>query len=108
MHRRLIRHDAVEEDLLDIAAYVANHDIAAAKRLLDAVELTFTWICQFPLAGKRIRTPRTHLAEIRMTPVQGFRDYLIFFLPSKNEVKILYVIHGARNIPKLLTQDQRN
>ena len=108
MHRRLVRHEAVEEDLLDIAAYIATDNVEAARRLLDAVELTFTWVCQFPLAGKRIRTPRTHLAGIRMIPVQGFREYLIFYLPSENEVKVLYVIHGARNIPILLTQDQRN
>ena len=74
MPRRLIRHDTVDEDLLEIARYVAADNVEAARRLLDAVELTFNWICQFPLAGKRIRTPRTQLAGIRMTPVQGFRD----------------------------------
>ena len=43
MHRRLVRHDAVEEDLLDIATYVAADNIEAAQRLLDAIELTFNW-----------------------------------------------------------------
>lgn len=108
MPRRLIRHDTVEEDLLEIARYVAADNVEAAQRLLDAIELTFNWICQFPLAGKRIRTPRTQLVGIRMTPVQGFRDYLVFYLPSEKEIKILYVIHGARSIPKLLVQDQRS
>ena len=108
MHRRLVRHDAVEKDLLDIATYVAADNVEAAQRLLDAIELTSNWICQFPLAGKRIRTARTQLAGIRMTPVQGFRDYLVFYVPSEKEIRVLYVIHGARSIPKLLVQDQRS
>lgn len=107
MHRRLVRHDAVEGDLLDIARYVAADNIEAAQRLLDAVELTFNWICQFPLAGKRIRTKQTRLAFVRMTPVQGFRNYLVFYVPSESEIKVVYVVHGARSIPNLLVQDPR-
>jgi len=107
MLKRLTRHHAVEEDLLKIATYVAGDNVLAAQRLLDAVELTFDWICQFPLTGKRIRTPDTQLVEVRMTPIQGFRNYLVFYVPGENEVRILYVFHGARSIPDLLAQDQR-
>jgi plasmid stabilization system protein ParE len=42
-----------------------------------------------------------------MTPIQGFRNYLVFYVPGENEVRILYVFHGARSIPDLLAQDQR-
>ncbi|MDA7657711.1 type II toxin-antitoxin system RelE/ParE family toxin [Verrucomicrobia bacterium] len=107
MPKKLIRHHAVEEDLLRIATYVASDNVVAAQRLLDAVELTFNWICQFPLARKGIRTPDTQLVEVRMTPVQGFRNYLVFYVIGENDVKILYVFHGARSIPDLLEQDQR-
>jgi len=34
--------------------------------------------------------------------VPGFKKYLIFYLPTKPEVQILAVLHGARDLSSVL------
>lgn len=34
--------------------------------------------------------------------VPGFENYIVFYLPTMAEVQILAVLHGARDLPRLL------
>lgn len=46
---------------------------------------------------------------IRMIPVRPFRNYLVFYMPLSGNagVRILYVLHGARDISELFKKDSR-
>ncbi len=59
---RIDRHFAVvEQDLPDIYTFIAEHDPAAAERVLDAVEETFRQLARHPDSG----VPSGPLGEYR-------------------------------------------
>ena len=106
---RIERHPAVTgEDLPDIYAFIAKDDAAAAGRVLDAIGGTFTLLAREPEAGMRYRTRSARLGGLRMIPVAGFRNYLVFYRVAGGSIRILYVAHGARNLARLFPEDRRD
>ena len=70
---RIDRHFAVvEQDLPDIYTFIAEHDPAAAERVLDAVEETFRQLARRPDCGVPYATRNRKLRRLRMFPVSGF------------------------------------
>jgi toxin ParE1/3/4 len=98
----------VQTDLPEIYAYISKADVAAADRVLDAAEQTFEHLTRHPLSGVVYRAKPVHVAELRMIPVNGFPKYLVFYTVGPNVVRILYVVHSARNLPQLFAEDRRN
>lgn len=45
---------------------------------------------------------------MRMLPVNGFTNYLIFYRIDAEAVRILYVVHGARHLPRLFRGEIRS
>jgi hypothetical protein len=39
---------------------------------------------------------------MRRWPIQGFDNWLIFYLPRRDGVEIVHIVHGARDIAQLL------
>ena len=105
---RIERHPAViEEDLPGIYAYIARDDPAAAERVLDAVEATLRQLVTQPLSGVIFRTRNSRLTGVRMLPVAGFENYLVFYRAEPEAVRLLYVVHGARHLPRLFRREPR-
>jgi toxin ParE1/3/4 len=93
------RHPAVlADDLPEIYGYIARDNPAAAERVLDAVEATFNLLAQEPEAGVAYPTRNPKLRGLRMLPVIGFRNYLVFHRFAGGSVRVLYVAHGARHL----------
>jgi plasmid stabilization system protein ParE len=42
-----------------------------------------------------------------MLPVNGFPDYLLFYRLEAEAVRVLYVVHGARHLPRLFRSEPR-
>ena len=106
---RIKRHSAVvEQDLPDIYAFIAQHDPAAAERVLDAVEATFRQLTQQPDCGVPYPTRNRKLQGLRMFPVTGFHNYLVFYRVETEAVHILYVTHGARRLFRLFRHESRD
>ena len=40
-------------------------------------------------------------------PSPSFKNYLIFYRPADDEIRILYVFHVARDVPPLMAADVR-
>jgi toxin ParE1/3/4 len=51
---------------------------------------------------REFRNP--HLAGIRQWRIPGFEKYLIFYRPLEDGIEILRVLHGARDIRRILEQ----
>jgi toxin ParE1/3/4 len=101
---RLERHAAViAEDLPHIYASVARDNPAAAERVLDAVEATFEQLTRQPECGVTYRSRDRKLPDVRMLPV----NYLVFYRIEAQAVRILYVVHGARHLPRFFRQEPR-
>ena len=105
---RLERHPAViGDDLPGIYAHIARDNPAAAERVLDAVAATFAQIAAQPESGVPYPTRNTQMKAIRMLPVSGFNNYLVFYRIDGDAVRVLYVVHGARHLPRLFQQERR-
>jgi len=42
------------------------------------------------------------LSGVRSWVVPGFENYVIFYLPTQDEVQILAVLHGARDLSRAM------
>lgn len=105
---RIERHSAViEEDLPAIYEHIAQDDPLAAERVLKAVGATFELISDQPECGVVYRTRNRKLQSIRMLPVTGFLNYLVFYRAEGEIVRILYVVHGARHLLRLFRREVR-
>lgn len=103
-------HPAVEEvDLVEIASYIAQDDPDAARRVVAAVHEMFRLLARHPLLGTEYSPLRRTLKGIRMIPVTEFRNYLIYFrpLPANAGVRILYVLHAARDATAFAREHRR-
>jgi plasmid stabilization system protein ParE len=105
---RIDHHSAVvEQDLPGIYTFIAEHDPAVAERVLDAVEETFRQLARHPDCGVSYPTRNRKLRRVRMLPVNGFPNYLVFYRVETASIRILYVTHGARHLLRLFRQESR-
>ena len=90
---------AARRDLAYIAAYIKLDDVDSALRFRSAVEHELELLRIHPFLGYRrhFRTP-----GLRSWRISGFEDYLIFYLPCDTSVEIVRVLHGARNLQRIL------
>lgn len=93
---RVLKTPEAELDLIEIAAYIEADNPAAAERLLDKFAEKFRLLSDFPGLGRT----REELAEsLRSFPVG---NYIIFYLPLVDGIEVIRVLHGARNIRRLM------
>ena len=105
---RLDRHPAViGDDLPGIYAHIARDNPAAAERVLDAVAVTFAHIAAQPESGVQYPTRNPQMKAVRMLPVSGFSNYLIFYRIEADAVRVLYFVHGARHLLRLFQRERR-
>jgi toxin ParE1/3/4 len=66
-----------------------------------AVTRTLLQIIQRPRAGSPCRFKAAELAGIRRVAVSGFPKHLIFYQFQGDEVVVLRIVHGARDLEGL-------
>ena len=98
---RLLVNERVDADLDDIADYIARDDVDAALRFYDAARRAFHFLSDYPGAGARHPQSDPRLADMRVWPISRFRNYLVCYLPVADGVRILRVIHGARDVRRV-------
>lgn len=98
----VLRRPQAEQDLEDIALYLGQNSPAAATRFLDAAERTCGQLATMSGLGAPFALTNPSLQGLRHCSVQGFRNYLIFYLPIDDGIEVVRVLHGARDIPGML------
>lgn len=83
---------AAEEDLKEIWTYVAEHNTAAANKLIKEITRRFIILRDQPHMG---REQDKLLVNLRSFAV---KNYLIFYQPLEGGIEILRVLHGSRDI----------
>jgi toxin ParE1/3/4 len=58
-------------------------------------------ILKHPRSGAPCRFSPTELRGIRRVPISGFPKHLVFYSIKDNDVLILRVLHGARDLETL-------
>jgi toxin ParE1/3/4 len=94
---------AADTDLDDQAAYLAREaSLDVALRFYDAAAATFEEIARMPGLGERRPTANPRLEGLRVRRIRGFEKHLIFYRPVADGIEIVRVLHGARDIDRLL------
>jgi toxin ParE1/3/4 len=106
MKRRYFLAADADEDFtqccLDLAARAGEE---VAERFFEAVRESCERIAAMPEIGRSQETYSPKLVGMRRWHVKGFDKFLIFYRILPDEIEILRIVHGARDLPTLLADD---
>jgi toxin ParE1/3/4 len=89
------------DDVRDIVAYIATDNPEAASRFVPALEETYAQLEALPGMGSVRHFRRKDLQGVRIIPVTGFERYLLFYTALGTHVKVLRILHAARDFPTI-------
>ena len=101
MNRKILKRRLAAQDIVELAAYIAQDSIQAAERFLEATENAFHFLAESPGAGARRTFKDPDLSDIRMWPIRGFDKHLVFYREDPSGIEVIRVLHAARDIPAL-------
>lgn len=88
----IIRTPAADDDLFDIWLFIAQDNEAAATRTLQKIKKSLDRLARQPRAGR----DRSELApDLRSFAI---RPYVIFYRVIDDDIELVRVLHGARDI----------
>ncbi len=92
---RATKRPEADADLFEIALYIAQDDVGASDRFIDALAKKFELLARHPEMGRL----RPELApELRSFPVG---NYVIFYRATRGGIEVIRVLSAARDIPSL-------
>lgn len=94
-----------QKDLDQIHAHISGDNPDAADRVLEAALATFEALAKMPGMGRPRTFKHSGLSGLRSFRAEGFRNYLIFYRPAAAGVEIVRVLHGARDLDQLFSDD---
>jgi toxin ParE1/3/4 len=89
------------DDMRSIVAYIATDNPDAALRFVPALEETYAQLVALPGLGSVRHFGRKDLQGVRIIPVTGFEHYLLFYRATRTHVKVLRILHAARDFPTI-------
>ncbi len=104
---RILYDSSVLEELILLAGYIADDNEEAAQEFLDACDATFRFLAENRYSGARRSFSNPELQEVRMWRVKGFEKHLVFYKPLEESIRILHVIHSARDWRSLFDDEAR-
>jgi len=98
---RLVVRAQADRDLDELAEFIGRDSPSAAYGLLDAAVETFEHLVETPEMGSPRDFARKGMEGIRVWPVRGYPNHLIFYRVSADAVEVIRVAHGARDLDRL-------
>jgi toxin ParE1/3/4 len=102
---RLTLTPQADRDINNQFEYIAKDNLEAAIRFYEAAFKTFDVLRTNPNIGPAREFENSELKDIRMWLVQGFEKYLIFYHTTDERVEIVRVLHAARDIDSVLSDE---
>lgn len=100
---KIFRRMAARRDLVEHFVYLGeNAGIETADRFLSSTETSFNDLATQPMIGSPLTVRNPALTGIRKWRVKGFENHLIFYLPRKDGISIVRVLHAAQDWWRLL------
>lgn len=100
---RAVYFASARKDIVEIAHFIAADSVEVGHRFYEMVDRTVEEVRGFPSMGRLWRPRSARLGEVRFIPVRTFRQYLLFYRERANRVEVLRVMHGSRNLMRVLT-----
>ena len=88
--------DDVFCDLQEAGCYLRQRNPEAGFRFTTSARKTCEFLSENPFLGRA--RPEFGVDGMRSWPVEGFRRYLIFYVPSDTHLRVLRVLHGNRDL----------
>lgn len=104
LDRRIVKRPRVYQDLDEQAAYLQQESPRVAIRFLEAADAALATLADTPTMGRVYDPDNPRLAAVRVFRIAGF-PHLIFYRPLDDGIEVLRVLHGARDIDRVL-QDE--
>jgi toxin ParE1/3/4 len=89
------------EDLDVLWNYIAQDNIEAADRVVDAAYRTCKNLSDYPELGRLREISGIDSKSMRSFVIKDFPNYVIFYRSLPGTIQIVRVLHGARNIDAL-------
>jgi toxin ParE1/3/4 len=105
--KHTIRPAARDDIIRQFRYYLVDQDMPeVANRFVEAVDKTVEKILRTPNAGVPKQLSNSSLAGLRSWPVEEFEDIRVYYLTEKDEVRIVRVLHGKRDIQSILEREE--
>jgi|AGSF01.1.fsa_nt_gi Plasmid stabilization system protein len=105
MTKKILITPKASQDIDNHFAYIHQNNVDAALRFFDAVRETLAKLAKISAAGRLYPVNNQHLEGLRRWQVKGFENYLIFYLTSEGNIKIVRILHAARDIEEILKDE---
>ena len=104
--KHVIRPAAKDDIIRQFRYYLLRDAFEVANRFLDATDESIEAICRTPNVGapKHLKNPL--LAGLRSWSIKGFEDMLIFYVVQPHVLRIVRVLHGRRDINRILEREK--
>ena len=83
--------------MVEIAKYLLARDAPIAARFWQAVKTTLDRLGKSPDLGELWESPDERYAGLRVWPIRGFGQYLVFHRYVNGEVHVLRILHSSRD-----------
>ena len=86
-------------DIRAIWRYIAEDSVHYADRVAEAILATCYMTAELPGIGHA--RPDLARRDVLFVPVKGYERYVVAYAAQSEPVRILRVLHGARDVPRL-------
>ena len=90
-----------EQDLVDLVSYLAAENARAAAEVLDQIEARLEALQSHPFAGRVPHNPKLTALGYRVLVID---NYLVFYKVKGNAVLVYRILHGARDLLRVLSE----
>ena len=100
----VVFRDAALRDLEEQFGWLAARSAGAAEKFARVMESAAGRLRAHPRIGHPVPVRAPSLRGLRTWPVPGFPEILIVYLVDADAVRVLRVLHGARDLPGIMEQ----
>jgi len=104
MTRTIKETPQAKKERWELADYIAQRNLAAAERFVQALEQSYAFLADFPVSGSIVDENHPKHADVRAWQVKGFPRHLILFRFREEAIEILHICDAARNLDAFLAQ----
>ena len=98
MPSRIERSEASLRDLEELIDFLRGRNPEVAQRFAAATDTTFRFLAENRQVGQLCDFANHQLAGMRVCRIESFRNYVVYFRPTRDGVEIIRVLHGARDL----------
>lgn len=106
MKRPVRLRSAAEADVADCARFLQDKSLEAAIHFLDAFDASLSLLERSPEIGGICRFKNRAFDGVRVWAITGFKNYLIFYRILSDELEVIRVLHGARDLKSVFGEGE--